>query len=105
MQHAYRTQQKIPHGLLRTSQLPAHEPPSADMVAKELLRLSQAPWNGSKVQVWPQAKKYLQYNSLTQLRHWLILSMGPLGDTSKNSVPVASRALPCFMDTAAAWPF
>lgn len=84
MQHAHRTQQKIPHGLLTTSQLPTHEPPPADMVAKELLKLSQAPWNGSKVQVWPQGEENLQYNSLAQLRRWLILSMGSLGNTNKS---------------------
>lgn len=64
MQHAHRTEQKILHGLL-TSQIPAHEPPSADTGAKDLLRLSQAPWNDSKVQVWSQGKD-LQYNSLAQ---------------------------------------
>lgn len=66
MQHVHRTQQKIPHGLLRTSQIPAHEPPSADMRAKDLLKLSQAPRNASKVQVWPE-KEDLQYNSLAQM--------------------------------------
>lgn len=61
------TAEKFPNGLLRTSQIPAHEPPSADMGAKDLLRLSQAPRNASKVQVWPQEKEDLQYNSLAQM--------------------------------------
>lgn len=33
---------------------------------KNLLRLSQAPWNASKGQAWPQGKEHLQYNSLAQ---------------------------------------
>lgn len=37
MQHAHRTQQKIPHRLLTTNQLSVHKPPSPNMLAQQLL--------------------------------------------------------------------